>query len=77
MLDQTDILTTMVDKQEYQDRWNSHISDLEKLNWNLDGEDHNRVKEIMSELENIVEVAAENREREEEHGINGELKRLD
>ena len=58
-----------VEKSEYERRWNSYIDELERLNWNLHADDHERVEELQEELREIVEVAAENDRREEEDGL--------
>lgn len=53
-------MTIADDKEQFEQRWNSHISELAKLGMSLPADRISDVREIQEELEELVEVAADN-----------------
>lgn len=47
-------------ERTFEERWNSHISELTGLGWNLNEEDTERLFELRDELKELAETAAEN-----------------
>lgn len=54
----------MVDKETYEERWEEHIDDLARMGYNLNKVDQDRLGEVINELKEFAEVAAENHERD-------------
>jgi len=59
----------MTDENRYEERWTAHIEQLERLGWYLNAEHQQEMKELMADLEDVVEVAAMNKRREAEQGV--------
>lgn len=55
-------MATADNKEQFERRWNSHISELSKLGMSLPADRVSEIIEIREELEELVEVAAENME---------------
>lgn len=51
--------THTTDTDEFERRWNAHIDELTGLGWNLNPDDFERVKELQSELRELVETASD------------------
>jgi len=54
---------------EYKQVWYNHVEELERINRHIDREDHDTVKEKISELKEIIDIADRNRERAKKEGI--------
>lgn len=57
-----------MEKQEFFKKWNSHIQELNGLRWNLNQKDRDKLTVIQSELNELAEKAAENREAKQLSG---------
>lgn len=59
-------MTTTDDLELFESRWNEHIDELRKLGMSLPAEDIPELNEKIEELEDLVEVAAENMDNNNE-----------
>lgn len=53
-------MPTTTDAEKFESRWNEHIGELRKLGFSLPPEKIEELRNTVGDLEDLVEVAAEN-----------------